>query len=401
MSGQLPEWLATEERVRRLFRCYGFSVESVSIAGRQIDLIASRADAFSFGRDIWVIEITTEKVGAAKGGVDSQKLQLAKKERSGARMMLISTTGFTDDQRATLERLEILPKTYAEFEAAALDLERYATAALAGLKDRPASDIGYNPSAFIEPVLVVQQGETSEVKAEAWIEALVANPQPGLCALLGNLGSGKTSLLQRILERGAERFLEDPGNRAVPLYVPLGRYKQHSGNLEQMLMSEFSRTGHDTYPAALVNHFLETRRVILLLDGLDEIHPIQNSDDVLETVTAILQRVGSETTAVLTCRRQFGVATKKWTLCLGCQGSMLLMQRFEVCRADIAQRRVLAVAVVEGLDVLGDGLTRLADRRPWSAMDEVLLQGREEAFDDGVIPAVALSAHAADDAVFA
>jgi len=73
---------------------------------------------------------------------------------------------------------------------------------------------------------------------------------------------------------------------------------------------------------------------------------------------------------------------------------MFLMQRFEVCGADIAQRRVLAVAVVEGLDVLGDGLTRLADRRPWSAMDEVLLQGREEAFDDGSSSAAESHRHA-------
>jgi hypothetical protein len=119
------------------------------------------------------------------------------------------------------------------------------------------------------------------------------------------LGSGKTSFLQRVLEIGCKAFLNDPDNYPFPFYVPLGRYKQHSGNIEQMLMSEFQRAGQLNYPSALVRHFLDTRRILLLLDGLDEIHPIQNSNDVLDTVTSILAGVGTKAAAVLTCRRQF------------------------------------------------------------------------------------------------
>ena len=56
--------------------------------------------------------------------------------------------------------------------------------------------------------------------------------------------------------------------------------------------------------------------------------------------------------------------------------------------------------VVEGLDVLEDGGPGLASSDVVRAVDELGLERREEALRDGVVPAIALAAHAAVDAVF-
>ncbi len=76
-------------------------------------------------------------------------------------------------------------------------------------------------------------------------------------------------------------------------------------------MAEFRRVGIETFPASLVRHYLEHRRLILLLDGLDEVHPIQNANDVLETVTNILTGVGKKATGILSCRKQFFESTEQ------------------------------------------------------------------------------------------
>jgi hypothetical protein len=55
-------------------------------------------------------------------------------------------------------------------------------------------------------------------------------------------------------------------------------------------------------------------------------------------------------------------------------------------------------SVVEGLDVGEDLTTELPPGRPGTAVDELLLQGGEEALGDGVIEAVASGAHRAGDA---
>lgn len=307
-SDSLPIWLATEGAVRRFFELLGFVVENVAIGGRQIDLVATRPDTLDLAPERWVIEVTTERVGAQKGAEDYQKLDLARRTAyPGARTMIVTTAGFTDDQKATLKSLSVVPLTYSELESRQLNLLLFAHQSLSGLRAAPSTDIGYNATSFIEPELCVRKGGTDgdRISAHKWMEDLLGNPVATVCALLGNLGSGKTSLLQRLVEVGCQRFLESPNDRVLPIFVPLGRYKQHSGDLEQMLMSEFRRTGQQSYPAALVRHLIDQRRIILLLDGLDEIHPLQNSEDVLETVAGLLTSIGKEAAAVVSCRRQF------------------------------------------------------------------------------------------------
>src|SRR4051794_29687274 len=60
--------------------------------------------------------------------------------------------------------------------------------------------------------------------------------------------------------------------------------------------------------------------------------------------------------------------------------------------------RVSAPAVVEDLDVVKDARARLGLGRPRAAVDEVLLQRRVEALQDGVIEAIAAAAHRDVDA---
>ncbi len=279
----------------------------MSIAGRQIDVLAHRVDPITGERDIYVIEMTLEKVGVEKGSKDSQKLLLAREEHKNARLLLISMTGFTDDQEATLKRLGIVPRRFHELESTLLPLHRYALNAKRELERPGAPDIGYHPSFYIEPELRIEQpeGGSKIVAASDWVEAAVQAPQAGVCAVLGSLGSGETSLLKHLLEYGVSKFLEDPDTRPLPLYVPLGRYKQHAGDLNQMLMAELRRSGIQNYPTSYVQYLLDTRRIIVLLDGLDEVHPIQSTDDVLETVTNLMEGIGRQASAVISCRRQF------------------------------------------------------------------------------------------------
>lgn len=308
---KFPAWLATEDAVRHLFTLLGFDVQRVSIKGRQIDVLARRIDLMTSGHETWIIEVTTERVGATKGGVDSQKLLLAAKTHQNARLMIVSTKGFTDDQKATLEALGIIPKTFCELEATVLPLHRYALSAQKSLEETDAPDIGYHPAFYVEPELEIrlQDNSIESVNADEWIDSILNSADPGICGLLGTLGSGKTSLLKRILERGISRFLKDPDNCILPLYIPLGRYKQHAGDLDQMMMAELRRAGIDNYPTALVQHLIRHRRIFILLDGLDEVHPIQDSNEILETVTNILGALGQQSTGVISCRRQFFEST--------------------------------------------------------------------------------------------
>lgn len=308
---ELPNWLATEHAVEKLFTLIGFDVERVAIEGRQIDIIARRVDRLTRGSETWVIEVTTERVGVTKGSVDGQKLLLSRQRYPNARLMLVSTLGFTNDQQATLEQLGIAAIQFHELESSLLPLRRYALSAQLGLEHEARPDIGYQRAYYIEPALEIrlENSSTKLLGAEEWTTIALEQPQAGVCALLGSLGSGKTSLLRRVMEKGILQFLADPNNRPLPLYVPLGRYKQHAGDLDQMIMAELARAGIETYPAALVRHLIQSQRIILLLDGLDEVHPIHDANDLVETVTNILEALGKNGIGILSCRRQFFEST--------------------------------------------------------------------------------------------
>ena len=60
------------------------------------------------------------------------------------------------------------------------------------------------------------------------------------------------------------------------------------------------------------------------------------------------------------------------------------MPPFEVVGADVSQRRVQSVGIVEAFDVLSHGVLGLAPRRPRLAVDELGLERREEALSDRV-----------------
>src|SRR5262249_44764356 len=60
--------------------------------------------------------------------------------------------------------------------------------------------------------------------------------------------------------------------------------------------------------------------------------------------------------------------------------------------------RLQTSTIVEGLDVLEDGRAELGPRPPSAAVDELLLQSREEGLGDGVVPTVSFAAHADGDA---
>src|SRR5262245_54999727 len=55
--------------------------------------------------------------------------------------------------------------------------------------------------------------------------------------------------------------------------------------------------------------------------------------------------------------------------------------------------------IVEELEVLDERGARRRPRGPGRVVDQLDLQRREEALGDGIVPAIAPAAHAADDAV--
>ena len=73
--------------------------------------------------------------------------------------------------------------------------------------------------------------------------------------------------------------------------------------------------------------------------------------------------------------------------------------RFILGHGVIAKSRVSALPIIEHFDILEDVLRRFGPRAVVPMVHKLTLERPEEAFDAGVVPAIALSAHAWRDAV--
>jgi hypothetical protein len=300
-----PAWLRTERDVERLFTLLGFTTERIHVLGRQIDIIAERQNAFEPER--WSIEVTCAYIDVDKGSKDGQKLQLAMKQRR-TRGMLVSTKGFSGGQAETLRELGIVCLTYGELEQRVINLRQYAAVCIEELKHKSVNnEIGFDPTTFVPSTVRVHASNSNAEASEpqdaiSWVKGVVERDVGIVGALLGNLGTGKTSLLQYVHLKMLEEYWANPSTAVVPLYVPLSRYKHHSGRVDSMLHEILTECGIDNYPTKLIKHLASTGRLVFFFDGLDEVHPIQSIDDVVTTATNLLTYVGRNARAVISSR---------------------------------------------------------------------------------------------------
>ena len=163
----------------------------------------------------------------------------------------------------------------------------------AAVKDGPRLDL---PMPFIPPGFEKLEkhgyGERAEIRRVPVADLRAAVAEQRRIVLLGELGSGKTTTLWRLVYDYATRAKAD-GQAPLPVLVPLGGYTdetpfdlylgQHLGPLAPYL---------ETYRAS--------GRLILLLDGLNEM-PQRRYAERVGRIQAVLNRQPEETVAI-TCR---------------------------------------------------------------------------------------------------
>ncbi len=127
---------------------------------------------------------------------------------------------------------------------------------------------------------------------EKGIAAYLLNDQRQLF-IEGAPGSGKSTLCKRVVNHLAVASLE-PGARIIPIYIPLARYVPDKAS--DALAYACTEMGVRVFPN-LYQESLKHAQVILILDGVDEVHRSDPSRAKLDRLT----RDGSYTT-LLTSR---------------------------------------------------------------------------------------------------
>ncbi len=320
-----------EDEVASHFKAHGYQVKRrTKSAGQEDDLLCLRKE-MGFERRI-LVECKDHKRRAGSLDIDKfcsrAERMLGRREITDA--MMISRSGFVRSGLAsrltadtTNGAIQLLD--YHDFLIQTVDFDYYLDRVIWDfenltdfMSDEPAGeplvrqflrDDLYSRYIELPAVQLQRTGEEEEVKLTSLLrEALVRKGEQ--CILLGEIGSGKTSVSLHLTYVMAKSY-RDPSSTAakrIPIYISLGgaaKYQDFFEFLWRSLEHLKIRFGS----AAELRRVLPLLPVVMILDGFDEMTPSNSPQAIGEMAELIRPLLRLRIPVLLTCRSHFFAST--------------------------------------------------------------------------------------------
>jgi len=142
---------------------------------------------------------------------------------------------------------------------------------------------------------------------ETIIEWLKAEANPGCAVVLGDFGAGKTTLMERIKYRLADLYVKHQ-HTAIPLLFRLRDYNRFP-TLDGMLRWTLNRELQQDVPLTTFWNMADKSRLVLLLDGFDEMTPKSDAGRRFDNLGALSRLLTSSSKSIMTCRPAYFVSS--------------------------------------------------------------------------------------------
>ncbi len=268
-----------EQRVGRLFELLGFVVGRLSCLRSTGRPQTGRAEEVRIS-NVFLVECKDQasRVTVAQLDAFHAKIHAARSSvlpHVGG--IFVTTVGFTREVRAQAPSLGILTTTISELELSLIDLRPIVLSQLRELEhDRGVAG-------FVEPRLHLD-GQSIDAPALDYCTNWLRTPRQNHLTLLGDYGTGKTTLLRKLAVTLAHRYL-DPSSGSgtpAPIYVDMREFS-HVVSLRQIMLDLLDRSQVHLSSYEAFSHVFTEGRIVLLLDGFDELAGESNLQVTLAT----------------------------------------------------------------------------------------------------------------------
>lgn len=264
------------------------------VNGAEVDIIAKSISS-PFMPTVYV-EVTVEYVNNDKYGKDLTKFAMLRVSDPQCICIIVSTGGFSGPVRERAEKTNIQCLTYDElfkkFEKFSPYIDR--------IVDSP-ENISFVEN-YEEPFLSDSSGEQI---ATSWLNEWVVGASVGRdwLIVLGEYGTGKTSLTRVLQYRWLEAYKRDP-SRPIPLRIELRSFtRQFDG---RALLHHFLDTnGLVHIPIDFLIYLMRKGRIVLLLDGYDEMAQFLNFRERRACLAALAELSSYGAKGLLTSRPNY------------------------------------------------------------------------------------------------
>jgi hypothetical protein len=237
-----------EDEVATLYRLLGFEVkQDAQLSGVQIDLMIQQKVGGLLAQAI--VECKDKRITAHERDQILAQQNLAQKELPAYRWIAVSSQGFAAETRTALEEAGVNCITYLELLRELVPLDSYAEGLIAAYETWVAES-WHGEDWFIRPDLLTDITYEKR-KALEHIGKWLGDDRANLLTILGDLGTGKTTLAQFLAYNLARSFRQDPLRHPAPVLIPLKEVRKEvsplSGFLRKaprMQCSVIGRTQH-------------------------------------------------------------------------------------------------------------------------------------------------------------
>lgn len=267
---------------------------SVKVAGGEVDIVA-KSITDPLASEIY-IEATVEYVNNTKYGKDVTKFIAIQNINPSHQCICVSSTGFTPDVRERAAAARISTLTYDELFRLFEKFSPYIKHV------RDDLDLVAFEQAYEEPSLVDEKGQDI---ATDWLTAW-RDDNGSLSKwliVLGEYGTGKTSLTRILQYRWTDEYHNNPTS-PIPFRIELRSFsRQFDGRTLLHHFLDTNNMGH--IPIDFVYHLMRNGRIVLLLDGYDEMAQFLSARERRACLGALADLAGQGAKGILTSRPNY------------------------------------------------------------------------------------------------
>jgi len=284
-----------EDQAAELYRMMGFQVEiDRLIGGRQVDLVLKQ----NIGTMTipFIVECKFQQVTMEEVNTFHASLIIVKQEDPRYLGIMVSNTGFARNCRESAGKLGITCVLFADLSRSLIDFTVYTKTLVQDFKNSELARL------YIEPCIRPEEKKDT-IEAGIFLDQWLNRPEARQITLLGDYGTGKTSLARKLAHDLGEKHLKDP-TRPVPVLINL-RDARSSVGLENMVIHHLQTHGIDRASFKAFWHLLEQGFIVLIFDGFDEMVTRTNARLTLENLRELNRAVIGKAKVLLTCRTHY------------------------------------------------------------------------------------------------
>lgn len=275
------------------------------VHGAEIDLIARhKSDPFA---SALYIEATIEYVDNDKYGKDVGKLALIREKDPDGRRIIVSSRGFSLPVKERAQESRIQTFTYDELFAKFERFEPYVTSCSSG--SVRGNELDTLASVYEEPYFDDPQGKDLATEfLTSWRDR--SSSKDRWLVVTGEYGTGKTALTKILQYRWLQDYRVNP-SLPIPFRVELRDFTRQfdaRGLLHHFL--DHNSLGH--IPVDFVYALLRSGRVVLLLDGYDEMAQYLHARERRSCLAALAELSAGGAKGILTSRPNYFTETEEF-----------------------------------------------------------------------------------------